>query len=80
LKAYSLREAPQKRAMLENKMRYELLLRGVVVGEAYYNMRGYVLDGLKTPDGARVCIGEGPITTIRREIAAVNRLWEQAGT
>lgn len=58
--------------MMEPKDRYDVMLRGARVGQLYFNMRGYV-GYLPTPDGTNLDIGEKPITTFKREVAALNR-------
>jgi len=77
-KRLELIEAPKRRAMLERQMRYVLKLDGVEVSEAYYNMRGYCLTrGIPTPEGARLGLPECGISAIRREVAAMNRRFQE---
>lgn len=62
-------------AMLETTPRYDVEFRGQIVGQLYYNCRGYV-GGLPCPDGGNVSIGERPISEYRREVARLNREWK----
>jgi hypothetical protein len=76
--AITLQERPERRAICETQMRYDVLLHGNVVGELYFNMRGYVGVGLPLPGGGSLSIGEQGIAGVRREIAKVNREWAAA--
>lgn len=68
----SLKEAPRKRSMCENKMRYDVLLNGAVVQELYFNMKGYV-GCLPLPHGHRLDIGERSISAYKTEIRKINK-------
>ena len=60
--------------LLETKGRYDLLLNGNKVSTVYYNMRGYLIDnGIPLPGGGKFQLPECSLTTIKREIAAINR-------
>lgn len=65
-------EAPHRRSVAEREMRYEVRLKGQIVGELYFNTRGYV-GTLPTPEGKNLQIPEGSITSFRREAAKLNR-------
>jgi hypothetical protein len=67
-----LQKTTQGCAMFESQPRYDIILNGEKVGQLYYNLRGYV-GTLPTPDGMQLTIGEQPITTYKREVAALNR-------
>lgn len=74
----TLREAPHKRAPMERRMRYDVLLDGALFSELYFNMGGYqATNGIPYPkdDGSIVGmhVGEIGIGAYRREIAAANR-------
>ncbi len=71
-KRLAIVEAPNRMARYETKMRYNVELDGKVVGELYYNLRGYV-GTLPTPSGANLYIGECGISAYRREVANLNR-------
>lgn len=58
--------------MLETTPRYDVVLHGQVVGQLYFNMRGYC-GVLPTPSGASLDIGEKSISAYRREVASLNR-------
>ena len=77
-KAISLQERPERRAICETHMRYDVLLHGKVVGDLYFNMRGYTGVNLPLPCGGSLSIGEQSISGVRREIAKVNREWSTA--
>ena len=68
----SLREAPQKRAICEDKMRYDVLLNGEFWGELYFNMTGYC-GYLPLPGGRSLDICERGISAYRKEIRRINR-------
>ena len=68
----SLREAPQKRAICEKEMRYDVLLNGEFCEDLYFNLRGYV-GVLPLPGGARLTIGERGISAYRKKIRRINR-------
>lgn len=76
----TLKEAPRRRAMLERHMPYDVLLRGARVAELYFNTRGYNANpGLPLPGGGFLSIPEGSLTSIKREISALNREFAAAG-
>ena len=58
--------------MMETTPRYNVMLKGVKVGQLYYNMRGYV-GNLPTPDGCSLYVPESGIARFRREAARLNR-------
>lgn len=64
-------EAPNRMSMAETKMRYEVRLNGAFFDELYFNTRGYV-GTLPTPQGSRLSLPEGSITSFRREAAKLN--------
>lgn len=76
--AITLRERPDRRAICETKMRYDVLLHGNVVGDLYFNMTGYTGVNLPLPGGGSLYLGEQGIAGVRREIAKVNREWAAA--
>lgn len=61
--------------MLERHDRYDVELSGRIVGQLYFNLRGYV-GVLPVPEGGNLTIGEQPITAYRREVAKLNREWK----
>lgn len=63
--------------LLERHPRYDVLLNGESTGELYYNVKGYV-GTLPTISGARLDIGERPISAFRREAAILNREAKEA--
>jgi hypothetical protein len=65
-------ETRQGCEMCETTPRYNVMLRGVKVGQLYYNMRGFV-GNLPTPDGHSLYIPESGIARFRREAAKLNR-------
>jgi hypothetical protein len=72
----TLKPAPHKRAMLENRMRYDVMLDGRVFDTLYYNMTGYV-GTLPLPDGGRLSIGETTLKEYRTEICKLNLKFNQ---
>ena len=68
----SLAEAPHKRAICETKMRFDVLLNGKVVGELWFNTKGYV-GNLPLPCGGRMNIGERAISAFKSEIKKINK-------
>ena len=73
----TLRPAPHKRAMLERKMRYDILLDGKFFDTLTFNMRGYI-GYLPYPAGEKFYLGERPLGEYRREIAKLNREFKNA--
>jgi len=56
------------------RQRYVLTLNDVEVSDVYYNVTGYVVShGIPLPDGSSRKIPESAITTIRSEIATINK-------
>ncbi len=75
----TLKEAPHKRSICETKMRYDIVLRGEVVAEVFYNMTGYVVvPGLPLPGGRYLSLPECGITRIKSEIRKINSEAKQA--
>jgi hypothetical protein len=70
--AIELIETRQGCEMLETTLRYNVMLRGVKVGQLFYNMRGYA-GSLPTPEGRSLYVPEGGISRFRREVAILNR-------
>lgn len=68
----SLREAPHKMAMLETKMRYDVLLNGEYWGDLYFNTRGYC-GYLPLPGGKRFDPGEISLSNFKKEIQKINK-------
>lgn len=68
----TLREAPSKMAMLETKMRYDVLLNGAFHSELYFNTKGYV-GSLPMPNGKNLSIGETSIAQYKKEISRINK-------
>jgi len=64
--------APHKRAMLETRMRYDVMLDDQCVDTLYFNMTGYC-GGLPNPQGNTVSIGEASLSEYHREVARLNR-------
>jgi hypothetical protein len=76
--AITLREAPQRRAILEKHMHFDVLLHGHKVSELYFNMRGY-RGSIPTPEGAMLDIGERGISTWKTWIKTINSQFRAAG-
>ena len=70
--AIELIETRQGCEMLESTPRYNVMLKGVIVDQLFYNMRGYV-GNLPTPDGSSLYVPESGIARFRREVAKLNR-------
>ena len=69
----TLKEAPQKRSMLETKMRYDVVVNGETVFDTLsFNMRGYI-GYLPLRDGDKLHIGECGIAAYKKEIGIINR-------
>lgn len=68
----TLVEAPRKMAMLETKMRYDVLLNGKFYSELYFNTKGYV-GKLPLPSGKGLTIGEVGISAYKKEISRINK-------
>jgi hypothetical protein len=68
----TLRENPRRRAMLETRMRYHVMLNGTRVGELCFNMRSYI-GYLPLSGRQKLDIGERPLAEFRQEIARINR-------
>lgn len=64
-------------AICETTPRYDVELDGKIVGQLYFNLRGYV-GGLPQPDGVNLYIGECGITEYKREVAKLNREFKAA--
>lgn len=64
-------------AVCERQDRYDVLLFGKLVGQLYYNLRGYV-GTLPTPSGHSLVFGEAGIATFKREAARLNREFSEA--
>jgi hypothetical protein len=63
-------------AMLEKQDRYDVEFDGKVIGQLWFNMRGYV-GTLPSPEGL-LCIGELSITRYKAEVVKLNREWKRA--
>ena len=63
--------APHKRALLEPQMRYDLMLGAQLVGEASFNMTGYVVSRMPGQLPGFIT-GEQSLTALRREVAHWN--------
>ena len=61
----------------ETTPRYDVVLDGKIVGQLYFNMRGYV-GTLPTPDGKGLYIGECRIGEYNREVSKLNREFKAA--
>lgn len=59
-------------AMLEKTPRYDVFLNGVLYGQLYFNLKGYV-GYLPTPEGRCLSIGESSISAYKKTIAQLNR-------
>lgn len=78
--AIRLVESNRGKQFLETTKRYDVIFRGEVFCQLYFNMRGYVGylpcppdEGETTP--GNLLIGEKGISEYRREIARLNREW-----
>jgi len=67
----TLREAPQRKAIFERTMRYDVLLNGKVVNDCHFNMEGYNTL-LPLPGGRMFHPGEISLGKIKKEIAEIN--------
>lgn len=74
--AVTLRPAPNRKAICETEMPYDVLLDGEKVGEAYFNLRGYRA-GIPTPGGGHLDPGEVSLAQLRKDIAHINREWAE---
>lgn len=74
--AVTLRPAPNRKAICETEMPYDVLLDGEKVDEAYFNLRGYRA-GIPTPGGGHLDPGEVSLAQLRRDIAHINREWAE---
>ena len=77
-KTVQLVENFKSRAILETKPRYDITINGVVCGELYFNMKGYV-GYLPQASGIVLDCGEGGITRFKRELTRINRGFAEAG-
>lgn len=71
-KRLRLVEAPNKRAMCETKMRYDVVLDGQCTDTLYFNLTGY-LGSLPSPKGKSISLGEVSLLEYRKEIALLNK-------
>lgn len=78
-RAISLVEAPQRKAILEKNMPYDVHLHGKYWGHLYFNLTGYC-GYLPTATGGALDIGERPIIAYRRHIRDLNREWAETGS
>jgi hypothetical protein len=67
----TLRESP-RRHMLATRPDFDVLLNGVKVERAYFNMRGYRV-GLPLPGGGMLDPGEISLSRLNAEIRRINR-------
>ncbi len=78
MKTITLQETRKNNAPFEREPRYNVLFRGKIFCELYYNMTGYV-GYLPSPkeDGTPVhlTIGERGISAYKKEIAILNKEW-----
>ena len=64
-------EAPNEMSIAETKMRYNLVSDDKVVGKAYFNMRGYVVE--RMPGKLQGFItSEQSLASLKKEIARWN--------
>ena len=68
----TIKEAPHRRAILEQEMRYEVFLNGILYDQIYFNMTGYQGE-LPLPDGTKLVLPECGISNYRKEAAWINR-------
>lgn len=68
----TLVERPNRMAICETKMHYDVVLNGEVKGALYFNMTGYV-GTLPLCGCGSISIGEKPLSEYRKEIARINR-------
>jgi hypothetical protein len=77
-KAIQLVETRSGCAMCEREPRYDVIFRGVKIGQLYFNLRGYV-GVLPCPSYDReynnLHIGEVSITKYKQEVAKLNKEW-----
>ena len=78
MKAITLVETRSGCAIAEREPRYDVMLKGVKVGQLYYNTRGYTGCNLPLPDGKRLALPEMSISAIRKEVAKLNKEWAAA--
>ncbi len=58
--------------IMEKEPRYDVLLNGEKVDQLWFNMRGYV-GTLPLPNGHKLGMPEGSISSFQREVARINR-------
>ena len=79
MKTITLQETRQGCEICEKEPRYNVIFRGKVYCQLYFNMTGYV-GYLPAPfnNGTtiRFDIGERPISVFRKEIAKLNKEWK----
>ena len=70
--AFKITLRERRKAVLQTKPDFNILLNGEVFGTLTYNMTGYIAY-LPLPEGGKMDFGEISLTAYRREIAALNR-------
>lgn len=76
--AIKIKETTRGKASCEAEKRYDVLLRGNVVGQLYYNLGGYV-GYLPTPRGRGLDAGETSISRWKKAMNRLNKEWGDAG-
>ncbi len=70
--AIKIIETRRGKAVCETTKRFDIMFRGEVYGQMWWNIRGYI-GLLPCPDGTKLSIGEASLTEYRRAIADLNR-------
>ena len=66
-------KAPNEMSIAETNMRYNLVLDNKIVGKAYFNMKGYVVE--RMPGQLQGFItGEQSLTSLKKEVAHWNSI------
>ncbi len=70
--AFRITLKERRKAILQTKPDFDILLNGEVFGALTYNMTGYI-GYLPLPEGGKMDFGEISLTAYRREIAYLHR-------
>lgn len=81
MKTITLKETRQGCQPFEQQPRYHVLLNGQFHGELYFNMTGYTGCYLPLPPTngkiGNLNIGEKSISAYKKEIAKINKEWDE---
>ena len=70
--AFKITLRERRKAILQTKPDFDILLNGEKFGTLTYNMTGYI-GSLPLPEGGKLVMGEISLTAYRREIAYLHR-------